>query len=82
MAPKNGTQFTMKTWSAMAGLLSALGVIHTMVFVPVIRASVSEDIDKAVEAHEQIPSHPGAVSHREFSLIIDQLNRIESRLDR
>jgi hypothetical protein len=62
-------------------MMGVLGTAHTIIFVPVMRAAVSEDIEKAVVAHEYHANH-SSPTREEFSLILRQLNRIEARLDK
>jgi hypothetical protein len=82
MSDTNGQRLTTRTWAGLAGLMGLLGTVHSVILVPVLRSSVAPDINSAVQAHANIPHHEGAPSREEFTLIINHLNRIESRLDK
>lgn len=69
------------TWAKLATLIGAVGILHSLIFIPVVWAAMEPKIDAKFESHARA-HHPTSVTRNEFKLIVDQLNRIEARLER
>ena len=75
---KNGAM-TWKQLAAVGVVISVLGAAQTAVIKPIVAESVRPVIEKEIEKHSNHP-HPGAVSRREFDLLLKGQDDIRTEL--
>ena len=77
LTAKTAVKIAIGVIAAGALMLSA----HAGIVVPAVLHEAGKEMDAKIEHHEAF-THPGAVTKTEFRMLMDQLNRIETKVDK
>lgn len=83
MTQRNAQDGTVswKQIAAICAVMAGVAGIHGSIMIPVIKNEMAPEIQKAIKRHASQPLHPGAVPRGEFNMIIDRLNKIDTKID-